>query len=288
MSRSTGVHAVPAVARRGAGCRDARLPAQQLGHDGAPARPAPRLSRARTEHRYRREARARGPRRAGVHPSRVGRIPHSRVRPRGSARRRHRVLRGARPRALAAVPPRVPRPVVPRPGPVDGRGGGGVVRARPHRAAAAPRTARVQRSRRRARGDAVIRIRGRSSIAPRRSPPTSTISNTLRPFAIRWCTEVASIEGDAARAMVASDVVLALAHERDAVWVAGELALWRRRSGIVEPCPAGVAEPFAAHVAGDWAKAATLWEQYGCPYEAALGRAASPTTLRHSAACLMS
>jgi DNA-binding NarL/FixJ family response regulator len=64
--------------------------------------------------------------------------------------------------------------------------------------------------------------------------------------------------------------VLALALDRDAAWISGELALWRRRAGIEEPCPDGVAAPFAVHLSGDSARAAELWMQRGCPYEAAL------------------
>jgi DNA-binding CsgD family transcriptional regulator len=63
---------------------------------------------------------------------------------------------------------------------------------------------------------------------------------------------------------------LALAVERGAAWVAGELAFWRRHAGIVEPCPTAAPEPFAAHLAGDWERAAELWTRIGCPYEAAL------------------
>jgi hypothetical protein len=79
----------------------------------------------------------------------------------------------------------------------------------------------------------------------------------LAPVAIAG-TEVAAIGGRADRAAEAGDAVLALAVERDAAWVAGELAFWRRRAGIDEPCPAVAAEPFAAHLAGDWARAAEL------------------------------
>jgi DNA-binding CsgD family transcriptional regulator len=82
--------------------------------------------------------------------------------------------------------------------------------------------------------------------------------------------EAAALAGRADLAADASDAALALAVERGAAWVAGELAFWRRHAGIVEPCPAAAPEPFAAHLAGDWERAAELWTRIGCPYEAAL------------------
>jgi DNA-binding CsgD family transcriptional regulator/tetratricopeptide (TPR) repeat protein len=97
-------------------------------------------------------------------------------------------------------------------------------------------------------------------------------------------TEVAARDGRADLAADASDVALALAEDRNAAWVAGELAFWRRRAGIIEPCPAAAAEPFALHLAGDWARAAELWNRVGCPYEAALALADAddPTVLRRA------
>jgi DNA-binding CsgD family transcriptional regulator len=56
-------------------------------------------------------------------------------------------------------------------------------------------------------------------------------------------------------------------------WVSGELALWRRRAGVEEPIAGGIAEPYALELSGDWERAAGLWRQLGCPYEAALSLA---------------
>jgi DNA-binding CsgD family transcriptional regulator len=91
----------------------------------------------------------------------------------------------------------------------------------------------------------------------------------LAPVAIAR-TEVASLTGDGNRALEASEAVLALAQERGAAWIVGELALWRRRAGVDEPCPAGAAEPYALHLDGEPARAAEHWRRLGCPYEAAL------------------
>ena len=91
----------------------------------------------------------------------------------------------------------------------------------------------------------------------------------LSPVAIARA-EIAALAGDAKRAAEASDDVLALARERNASWVAGEVAFWRRQAGIDESCPAGIAEPFAVALSDDAEDAAALWRRIGCPYEAAL------------------
>jgi DNA-binding CsgD family transcriptional regulator/tetratricopeptide (TPR) repeat protein len=67
-----------------------------------------------------------------------------------------------------------------------------------------------------------------------------------------------------------------LALDCRAPWVAGELAIWRRRAGLDDDLGDGtVAEPFALSLAGDWAGAAECWRELGCPYEAALALADS-------------
>jgi DNA-binding CsgD family transcriptional regulator len=63
---------------------------------------------------------------------------------------------------------------------------------------------------------------------------------------------------------------LALAVDRRSPWVAGELACWRRRAGIREEAPSEVAEPFALQLTGECGRAAELWAEIGCLYEAAL------------------
>jgi DNA-binding CsgD family transcriptional regulator len=56
-------------------------------------------------------------------------------------------------------------------------------------------------------------------------------------------------------------------------WVIGELACWRWRAGLLATPPVGAAEPYALEIAGEGARAAALWAQIGCPYEAALALA---------------
>ena len=78
---------------------------------------------------------------------------------------------------------------------------------------------------------------------------------------------LADIDGMTADAAV-------LAAERGDAWTLGELSLWRQRAGLA--FPAGeVARPFALELEGDPARAALLWTELGCPYDAALALAHS-------------
>jgi DNA-binding CsgD family transcriptional regulator/tetratricopeptide (TPR) repeat protein len=86
-------------------------------------------------------------------------------------------------------------------------------------------------------------------------------------------TEAAWLEGRQEAVAVASEAGLELAIRRRASWTIGELACWRRRAGIEEDVEGPVAEPYAAELAGDPARAAELWGELGCPYDAALALA---------------
>jgi DNA-binding CsgD family transcriptional regulator len=70
-----------------------------------------------------------------------------------------------------------------------------------------------------------------------------------------------------------TEATLDLALRHQSPWVFGELAYWRWRAGILQEIPPGAAEPYALEIAGDWARAAELWAEIGCPYEAALALA---------------
>jgi len=85
--------------------------------------------------------------------------------------------------------------------------------------------------------------------------------------------ETAWLEGDQAAVSEATESVLELAVERKAAWLAGELAVWRRRVGLDGEIPPEAAEPYALQLAGDPTEAASLWRKLGCPYEAALALA---------------
>jgi DNA-binding CsgD family transcriptional regulator/tetratricopeptide (TPR) repeat protein len=55
-------------------------------------------------------------------------------------------------------------------------------------------------------------------------------------------------------------------------WAIGELGSWWLRAGGSPRGMEGAAAPYAAAAAGNWQESATLWEQIGCPYDAALAR----------------
>jgi DNA-binding CsgD family transcriptional regulator/tetratricopeptide (TPR) repeat protein len=87
--------------------------------------------------------------------------------------------------------------------------------------------------------------------------------------------EAAWLEGDAAMVGAVTREALAGAGLGGDGFAIGELACWRRRAGIDEPPPAGAAEPFALELAGEHARAAELWTEIGCPFEAAMALAGS-------------
>jgi DNA-binding CsgD family transcriptional regulator/tetratricopeptide (TPR) repeat protein len=68
-----------------------------------------------------------------------------------------------------------------------------------------------------------------------------------------------------------TSATLDLAVAQQHAWGVGELLMWRRRAGLGEPPePVVAAEPFARMLAGESERAASLWTELGCPYEAAL------------------
>jgi DNA-binding CsgD family transcriptional regulator/tetratricopeptide (TPR) repeat protein len=85
--------------------------------------------------------------------------------------------------------------------------------------------------------------------------------------------EAAWLDGDREAVAEATEGVLRLAPDHNWGWLAGELAVWRRRVGLGGEVPAEVGEPYVLQLAGDWAGAAERWRRLGCPYEAALALA---------------
>lgn len=53
-------------------------------------------------------------------------------------------------------------------------------------------------------------------------------------------------------------------------WLRGEAAAWLRRTGSDQAPRRGLAEPYRLQLNGDWRSAAKLWDEIGCPYDAAL------------------
>ncbi|MGH3121985.1 MAG: ATP-binding protein [Streptosporangiaceae bacterium] len=79
------------------------------------------------------------------------------------------------------------------------------------------------------------------------------------------------LEGDPAAAAREAE----LAHDSAAGcdhWERGALAVWLMRTGSSRSVHGTLADPFQRQLDGDWAGAARLWEDLGCPYEAALAR----------------
>jgi DNA-binding CsgD family transcriptional regulator len=112
--------------------------------------------------------------------------------------------------------------------------------------------------------------------------PTGELQR-IGPAAAAWA-EAAWLEGRFDAIAESTGEALDLAARRNSAWIGGELAVWRRLAGVDEAPPTEVAEPFARALAGDWAGAATLWTELGCPYEAALalGEAEGEEPLRRS------
>jgi ATP/maltotriose-dependent transcriptional regulator MalT len=95
--------------------------------------------------------------------------------------------------------------------------------------------------------------------------------------------EVAWLRGEREAAVQATEAAFALATEVGAGGVVGELALWRRRAGVVEQLDLDVPEPYAAQLAGDWRAAAEQWAAIGRPYDEALALADGDAAARHRA-----
>ena len=101
--------------------------------------------------------------------------------------------------------------------------------------------------------------------------PTGELQRTGPVAAAR--AEAAWLQGRPEMIAGATEAAFELALRRDAGWLIGQLALWRWRAGLLQEAPPGAAEPYAAQIRGDWARATELWTEIGCPYEAALALA---------------
>jgi DNA-binding CsgD family transcriptional regulator len=53
-------------------------------------------------------------------------------------------------------------------------------------------------------------------------------------------------------------------------WLSGEAAAWVRRTGPSRAPGGDLAEPYRLQLDGDWQNAVKLWDELGCPYDAAL------------------
>jgi DNA-binding CsgD family transcriptional regulator len=96
--------------------------------------------------------------------------------------------------------------------------------------------------------------------------------------------EAAWLDGESEKIARATEEAFDLARQRGAGWPLGELACWRWRAGLLDEPPPAAAEPYACQINGDWQRAGELWDEIGCPYEAALARseADDQDALRHA------
>ena len=85
--------------------------------------------------------------------------------------------------------------------------------------------------------------------------------------------EIAWLKSDPAAVVAATEEALDAAVRSPPSWIVGELACWRWRAGHEEETALDVPEPYALQIRGEWARAAMLWTEMGCPYEAALALA---------------
>ena len=79
------------------------------------------------------------------------------------------------------------------------------------------------------------------------------------------------LEGRTADARHEAELADEAANPRDA-WLGGAVAVWLRRTGSARLPRGELAEPYQHQLSGDWEKAASLWTDLGCRYEAALAR----------------
>ena len=83
--------------------------------------------------------------------------------------------------------------------------------------------------------------------------------------------EAAFLAGDPQRALEDTGTVPVVAVVDR--WIAGKLALWRKRLGGPPENVGKVPEQFALELAGDYAGASAAWEKLDCPYDAAMALA---------------
>jgi len=82
--------------------------------------------------------------------------------------------------------------------------------------------------------------------------------------------EAAWLRGDLAQCCAEAAPMFQIICQRGTSRQIGELAYWLWRAGALTQSPPNAAEPYAIQIAGDWQAAATMWEQFGCPYEQAM------------------
>ena len=82
--------------------------------------------------------------------------------------------------------------------------------------------------------------------------------------------EAAWLEGRPDRVLAETQEAFALALRLGELSFAGQLACWRARAGAPPETTIALPDPYAATVTGECDRAARLWRELGCPYDAAL------------------
>jgi DNA-binding CsgD family transcriptional regulator/tetratricopeptide (TPR) repeat protein len=85
--------------------------------------------------------------------------------------------------------------------------------------------------------------------------------------------EAAYLGGDVDRALAETGTIPA--SELLDRWIAGSLAVWRRRTGCAPEETGVIPEPFALELAGEYRAANDWWSERGCPHDAAMALAES-------------
>jgi DNA-binding CsgD family transcriptional regulator/tetratricopeptide (TPR) repeat protein len=124
---------------------------------------------------------------------------------------------------------------------------------------------------------AFARVRARRGDADSRRPLEDLMA-LVPPAEPRWAAPIAVVRAEtgwlegrpAADVARVSDEALELVLNGGSGWWLGELAYWRWKGGATDAPTAGAAKPYALQIAGEWRRAAALWDDLRCPYEAAL------------------
>ena len=91
------------------------------------------------------------------------------------------------------------------------------------------------------------------------------------------------LEGNAAEARREADLAADVSAGNDS-WDRGAVAVWQLRAGAIPRAHGEVAEPYRLELAGELTRAAQLWTDLGCPYDAGLTLAGAPDEPRLRAA----
>ncbi len=85
--------------------------------------------------------------------------------------------------------------------------------------------------------------------------------------------EAAWLRGNPAEAMAEAKGAYETTGRRPIGWELEELDFWMWRGGVLPDPPPRQESPYAMHMSGNWAGAASAWRQLGCPYEEAMALA---------------